>query len=114
MCVLVRCESCNFVKPIVCILRCYFPSIITVLCNFCSQTWKYISYKGCNENKKNIKTFSKMKYNEQEKLIYSDYEGKDFIIIDHYEDNFCHYIPVLVLAKDYFKHVIQKMDKEIL
>lgn len=114
MCVLLCCESCDFVKPILCILRCYFPSIINVFCIFCSQEWKYISCKIPHENKINFKNFSKMKYNNQEKLIYSNYEGKNLIIIDYYEEAFCHYIPVLVLVKDYFEHVIQKFDKKSL
>lgn len=114
MCVLVRCSSCGFIKLISCILRCYFPSTIIVLCILCSQTWKYISYKGSKENKMNIKNLPKMKYNDQGKLIYSAYDGKDFVIIDYYEDIFYHYIPVLVLVKDYFKHIIQKWIKEML
>lgn len=67
-----------------------------------------------NENKIHIKNFSKMKYNNYGKLRYSDYEGNNFVIIDHYKDNFCHYVPVLVLAKDYFQHTIQKLDKNML
>lgn len=69
----------------------------------------YISYKLSSESY--IEHFSKMKYNDQDKLIYSEYEGNDVVIIDHYVDYFCHYIPKLVYAKDYFEHVIQTLDK---
>lgn len=81
---------------------------MTVLCNHCAPEWKYVAYAW--PHAVDTSDIAKMKYTDEGQLAYADYEGPDVLIVNHYEGAFCHYVPVAVLAKDYFNHAVRKSD----
>lgn len=112
MCVKIKCIKCKHLKYKRCVLRCFPPAEMIVICISCADEWKWHNYMWNNHGYHgNLLT---MIYDENGKLIENinnqqNVMKEELVIIDYFYDAFCHYIPVFVIAKEYFNNVVKKM-----